>query len=89
MVEVCRQLGVRLATFYALKRSMGQMGISKLNELRFFREENGRLKKLAADLTLDKHVLQEGLSKKFKACSLAWFYCIDARILQNECEAYL
>ena len=64
MLEVCRQLGVSLATFNVWKRSMRQMGISELNKLNVLRDENGRLKKLAADLTLDKHILQEVLAKK-------------------------
>ena len=64
MLEECRQLGVSLATFYVWKRSIRQMGISELNELSVSRDENGRLKKLVADLTLDKHILQEVLSKK-------------------------
>ena len=82
MLEVCRQLGVSLATFYVWKRSTGQMGISELNELRVLRDENGRLQKLAADLSLDKHILQKVLQKKIKACSLAGFYSMDARILR-------
>jgi putative transposase len=40
------------------------MGISELNELRVLRDENQRLKRLVADLTLDKHILQEVVSKK-------------------------
>jgi putative transposase len=40
------------------------MGISELRELRQLREENRKLKTLVADLTLDKHILQEVLSKK-------------------------
>ncbi len=64
MLEVCRQLGVSLATFNVWKRSMRQMGISELNKLNVLLDENGRLKKLAADLTLDKHILQEVLAKK-------------------------
>ena len=63
VLKVCRQLGVSLATFYVWKRSMRQMGISELNELRVLRDENGRLKKLVSDLTLDKHILQEVLAK--------------------------
>jgi putative transposase len=43
---------------------MRQMGISELNKLNVLLDENGRLKKLAADLTLDKHILQEVLAKK-------------------------
>lgn len=59
MVEVCRQLGVSVATFYHWQRTFGTMGISELNELRVLRDENQRLKRLVADLTLDKHILQE------------------------------
>jgi putative transposase len=40
------------------------MGISELNELRVLRDENQRLKRLVADLTLDKHILQEVVAKK-------------------------
>ena len=40
------------------------MGVSELKELRQLRDENSRLKKLVADLSLDKHILQEILSKK-------------------------
>ncbi len=64
MLEVCLQLGVSLTTFYVWKRSVRQIGICELNELRFLRGENGVLKKLVADLTLDKHILQEVLPKK-------------------------
>ena len=63
MLEVCRQLGVSLATFNVWKRSMRQMGISELNKLNVLLDENGRLKKLVSDLTLDKHILQEVLAK--------------------------
>ena len=73
MLEVCRQLGVSLATFYVWKRSTGQMGISELNELRVLRDENGRLQKLAADLSLDKHILQKVLQKKLRPAHLRGF----------------
>lgn len=62
--DICRQLGVSEATFYAWKKKYGGLGISELRELRQLREENQRLKRLVADLTLDKHILQEVLSKK-------------------------
>ena len=61
---VCRELGVSEATFYARKRKYGGMGVSELRELRQLLDENQRLKSLVADLTLDKHILQEVLSKK-------------------------
>lgn len=62
--EICRQLGVSEATFYAWKKKYGGLGVSELRELRQLRDENNRLKRLVADLTLDKHILQEVLSKK-------------------------
>ena len=62
--EVCRKMGVSEQTFYTWKRKYAGMGISELRELRQLREENRKLKQLVADLTLDKHMLQEVLSKK-------------------------
>ncbi len=62
--EVCRKLGVSEQTFYRWKQQFTGLGISELRELRQLREENARLKRLVADLSLDKHILQEVLSKK-------------------------
>ncbi len=62
--EVCRKLGVSEQTFYRWKQNYGGLGVSELRELRHLRDENSRLKKLVADLSLDKHILQEVLSKK-------------------------
>ncbi len=61
--EICRQLGVSEPTFYAWKKKYGGMGVSELRELQQLRDENQRLKRLVADLTLDKHILQDVLSK--------------------------
>jgi putative transposase len=62
--EVCRKMGISEQTFYTWKRKYAGIGISELRELRQLREENRKLKTLVADLTLDKHMLQEVLSKK-------------------------
>ena len=62
--EVCREMGVSEQTFYLWKKKYGGTGVSELRELRHLREENRKLKHLIADLTLDKHILQEVLSKK-------------------------
>ena len=62
--DVCRQLGVSEATFYVWKKKYGQLGLSELREMRQLRDENARLKRLVADLTLDKHILSEVLRKK-------------------------
>jgi putative transposase len=63
-VEICRKLGVSEQTFYRWKRRFAGMGIAELRRLRQLQEENRKLKQLVADLTLDKHMLQEVLSKK-------------------------
>jgi putative transposase len=62
--EICREMGVSAQAFYSWKRKYAGLGISDLRELRQLREENRKLKTLVANLTLDKHILQEVLSKK-------------------------
>jgi putative transposase len=62
--EVCREMGVSAQAFYSWKRRYAGLGVSELREPRQLREENGKLKALVADLSLDKHILQEVLSKK-------------------------
>jgi putative transposase len=57
--DVCRQLGVSEATFYVWKKKYGHLGVSELRRLRQLEEENSRLKRVVADLTLDKHILME------------------------------
>jgi len=52
--EVCRQAGISENTFYTRKRKYAGIGVSELRKLRQLREENARLKRLAADLNLDK-----------------------------------
>lgn len=62
--EICRTMGVSEQTFYTWKKKYKGLGVSELRELGQLRDENRRLKKLVADLGLDKHILQEVLSKK-------------------------
>ena len=61
--DVCRQLGVSEATFYTWKKKYAHLGVSELRRLRQLEDENARLKRLVADLTLDKHMLAEALGK--------------------------
>ena len=61
---VCRKAGISEATYYLWKRQYSGVGASELRELRQLREENGRLKKLVADLSMDRQILQEIVSKK-------------------------
>ncbi|SDV48937.1 putative transposase [Chitinasiproducens palmae] len=62
--EVCRKLGISEATFYNWKKKYGGLGPSELRRLRQLEEENTKLKRLVADLSLDKTMLQDVLAKK-------------------------
>lgn len=62
--EVCRKMGISDATFYNWKKKYGGLGPSEVRRLKQLEEENTRLKKLVADLSLDKAMLQDVLSKK-------------------------
>ena len=64
VTDVCRQLGISDATFYAWKKKYAHLGVSELRRLRQLEEENTRLKRQVADLSLDKHMLSEALRKK-------------------------
>ena len=63
--QVCRKLGVTEQSFYRWRRRFAGMGVAELRRLRQVEEENRRLKQLVADLTLDKHMLQEALRKNW------------------------
>ena len=69
--EVCRKMGISDATSYNWKKKYGGLGPSELRRLRQLEEENTKLKKLVADLSLDKFMLQDVLSKSSKAFSQA------------------
>jgi len=62
--ELTRRLGVSEATFYRWKKKFHGMGVAELRRLRQLEDENRKLKNLVADLSLDKAMLQDVLSKK-------------------------
>jgi putative transposase len=62
--EVCRKMGISEQTYYRWRKKYGGLMPSEMKRLRQLEEENGRLKKLVADLSLDKEMLQEVLRKK-------------------------
>ena len=64
VAEVCRKTGISENTYYRWKKKYVGMLPSDLRKLRQLEEENRRLKQMVADLSLDKHMLQEVLSKK-------------------------
>jgi len=59
--SACRHAGVSDATYYNWRRRFGGMGKSQLSELKALEKENQRLKKIVADLELDKLILKESL----------------------------
>ena len=64
VADVCRQIGVSEASIYVWKKKYGKLGLTEIRELCQLRDENARLKRLVADLTLDKHILGEVIQKK-------------------------
>ena len=62
--EITRKLGIAEATFYRWKKKYAGLGVAEMRRLKQLEDENRRLKQLVADLTLDKQMLQEVLSKK-------------------------
>jgi len=62
--EITRKMGVTHATFYRWKKKFAGMGVAELRRLRQLEDENKKLKRLEADLSLDKAMLQDVLSKK-------------------------
>ena len=63
--EICRKLGVSEATFYRWKKQFAGMGTVEIRRLKQLEEENTKLKRLVADLSLDKTMLQNVLRKKW------------------------
>lgn len=64
IAEVCRKAGISQATFYNWRKKYAGLMPSEMKRLRQLEDENNRLKKLVADLSLDKAMLQDVLSKK-------------------------
>ena len=65
VADICRCHGISEATFYNWKSKYGGMEASEAKRLKVLEEENHRLKRLVADLSLDKAMLKDALSKKW------------------------
>jgi putative transposase len=63
--EICRKMGVSEPTFYRWKKVYAGMGITEIRRLKQLEDENAKLKRVVADLTLDKAMLQDVLRKKW------------------------
>ncbi len=64
VVDVCRQIGVSEATYYIWKKKYADLGVAELRRLKVLEDENARLKRIVADLSLDRQILQEVVRKK-------------------------
>jgi putative transposase len=67
LVELIRRVGISEQTFYRWKKQYVGLEVDQVRQLKQLQEENARLKQLVADLTLDKAMLQDVLSKKFQS----------------------
>lgn len=65
VAELCREVGISSATFYKWRAKYGGMQVSDMQRLRELEQENGRLKRMYANLSLDHELLKEALTKKF------------------------
>ena len=75
VAEICRELGVSEPTFYRWKKQFAGMGTVEIRRLKQVQEENAKLKRLVADLSLDKTMLQDVLRKKWLGprCAVTWW----------------
>ena len=64
MAEICRKAGISQATYFNWKKKFGGMLPSEVKKLRALEEENRQLKRLVADLSLDKAMLQDVIKRK-------------------------
>jgi putative transposase len=62
--EVCRKLGISEQSFYRWKKQFAGMGISEIRRLKQLEDENTKLRKVVADLSLDKEMLQDVIRRK-------------------------
>ena len=65
VADLCRKIGISEQSFYRWKKLYGGLQPSEARELKQLRDENTKLKRLVADLSLDKVMLQDVIQKKF------------------------
>ena len=64
VAEVCRKAGISEATFYVWRKKYGNLLPTEMKRLRQLEDENAKLKRIVAELSLDKAMLQDVLKKK-------------------------
>jgi putative transposase len=66
VTEVCRKAGISEATYYVWRKKFGGLMPSEMKRLKQLEEENGKLKRIVADLALDKEMLQDVIKRKLR-----------------------
>ncbi len=84
VADICREHGVSEATYYVWKKKYSGLGLNELRELRQLREENGKLKRLVADLSLDRQCCRRSSEKSCKASAPARVGALDASRFRDE-----
>ena len=64
VADICRKAGISQATYFAWKKKYDGLLPTEMKRLKQLEDENRKLKQLVADLSLDKHILQDVLAKK-------------------------
>jgi putative transposase len=64
IAEICCRLGVSAQTFYRWKKKFGSMGVADVRRLKQLEDENAKRKRLVADLSLDRAILQDVLRNR-------------------------
>ena len=85
--EVCRKAGISEATFYNWRKKYGGLMPSEMRRLKQLEEENGKLRKLVADLSLDRAMLQEVLAKKLLYHRPYGLTCAQSRVAMEVMRA--
>ena len=84
VADVCRQLGISDTTFCVWKKKYANLGATELRELRLLRQENAKLKRLVADLSLDKQILARSSEMKLEAGTQACARRVGIERLRHE-----
>lgn len=64
VAEICRKVGISQATYFNWKKKYAGLMPSEMRRLRELEDENGRLKRIVVDLTLDREMLQDVIKRK-------------------------
>src|ERR1044071_5201702 len=68
VADICRKVGISQATYFNWKKKYDGLLPTEMRRLRQLEDENGKLRKVEADLSLDKEMLQDACAENFEAC---------------------